>query len=405
MRNPPRILIADDNEMNLDILATRLTSQGYEILSATHGEATLSLLRKEHPDLTLLDVMMPGMDGIEVCRRIKEDPALPFIPVIMVTARADSRDIVCGLNAGADEYLTKPVDHSALVARVQSMLKIKELYDKTQLQATQLEKQAAQLAEKNEELTIQLIQESKLAEIARLIGDIGHDIKNMMMPIVTGVSLLEEEILQALDKLPEASSREVAASKKLAAKVLQMVQTNTRRIQDRVKEMGDAVKGRSSAPNFAPCDISKLVAGVLEALEMYAAEKKVTLSSQGLERLPSIQADEARLFNAIYNLVNNAIPETPEGGSVTVGGQLTTPSKSIVLWVSDTGRGMPQEIRESLFTNNTITRKIGGTGLGTKIVKDAVEAHGGIVSVETEEGVGTTFRITLPLQQSDALRL
>jgi DNA-binding response OmpR family regulator len=399
MRNPPCILIADDNEMNLDILATRLATHGYEILKAMDGEVALALTQNQHPDLVLLDVMMPKMDGLEVCRRIKQDPSLPFIPVIIVTAKTDSRDIISGLEAGGDEYLTKPVDQAALVARVQSMLKHKMLYDKTEEQAKQLEVQAALLAEKNEELTIQLIQETKLAEIARLLGDIGHDIKNMMMPIITGVGLLEDELSESLHKLQSTERQAIEASQTLSREILYMVRNNAKRIQDRVKEIGDAVKGRSSPPNFSSCQISKVVVNVLETLQFYAGSNKVTLHSNNLESLPLIQADEARLFNACYNLINNAIPETPEGGSVTVTGSHDPELKTVTLSVADTGRGMQPEIRDSLFTNQVISRKVGGTGLGTKIVKDAVDAHNGSIIVETAPNVGTTFHLILPTEQ------
>ena len=138
MRTPPRILVVDDNAMNLDILQTRLAVHGYEILTAADGEEALAAAREHLPDLILLDIMMPKLDGIEVCRRLKADASLPFMPIIMVTAKADSKDIVAGLEAGADEYLTKPVDQAALVARVQSMLRIKALHDTVQEQAAQL---------------------------------------------------------------------------------------------------------------------------------------------------------------------------------------------------------------------------------------------------------------------------
>ena len=138
MRQPPRILIVDDQPMNVDILQTRLGVHGYELLAAYDGEEALALARATLPDLILLDIMMPKIDGIEVCKNLKADPSLPFIPIIMVTAKADSKDVVAGLEAGADEYLSKPVDQTALVARVKSMLHIKALHDTAQEQAQQL---------------------------------------------------------------------------------------------------------------------------------------------------------------------------------------------------------------------------------------------------------------------------
>ncbi len=141
MRTPPLILIVDDNPANVDILQARLAANNYEIITATDGEAGLAMAREKQPDLILLDIMMPKMDGIEVCRHLKGDPSLPFMPIIMVTAKADSKDVVAGLEAGGDEYLTKPVDHAALVARVKSMLRIKSLYDMVLEQSAQLKVQ------------------------------------------------------------------------------------------------------------------------------------------------------------------------------------------------------------------------------------------------------------------------
>ena len=166
MRTPPRILIVDDNPENLDILQTRLARHGYEILTARDGEEALATARETRPDLILLDIMMPKLDGIEVCRRLKTDPSLPFMPIVMVTARADSKDIVAGLEAGGDEYLTKPVDQAALVARVKSMLRIKELHDTGQEQAARLEAQAAELSEWNR--TLEQRVQQQVAQLERL---------------------------------------------------------------------------------------------------------------------------------------------------------------------------------------------------------------------------------------------
>ena len=169
MRTPPLILIADDNPNNLDILQTRLAVHGYEILTATDGEEALLCAREKQPDLILLDIMMPKMDGIEVCRRLKADPSLPFMPIIMVTAKADSKDIVAGLEAGGDEYLTKPVDQAALVARVKSMLRGKALHDTVRGQAARLEAQSVQLTEWNRTLEQRVAEQvAELERVGRL---------------------------------------------------------------------------------------------------------------------------------------------------------------------------------------------------------------------------------------------
>jgi adenylate cyclase len=192
MRMPPHILIVDDQPMNVDILQTRLAVHGYEILTASDGAEALTKARSEQPDLILLDVMMPKMDGMEVCRLLKGDPALPFMPIIMVTSKADSQDVVAGLEAGADEYLTKPVDQAALVARVKSMLRIKALHDTVQDQATRLNEQSQQLAEWNRTLEQRVA--DQLVELER-IGRLKRFFSPQLAELI--VSTGEERLLES----------------------------------------------------------------------------------------------------------------------------------------------------------------------------------------------------------------
>jgi signal transduction histidine kinase len=145
-----------------------------------------------------------------------------------------------------------------------------------------------------------------------------------------------------------------------------------------------------------------VVRSVEDTLGLPAQEKNIVLRNEGLESLPDVMADEQRLYNAFYNLINNAIPEVPDGGSITIRGMADPVAKAVIISVIDTGRGMPPEVRESLFTSRAISRKPGGTGLGTKIVKDVVEAHGGTITVESADGAGTTFHLRLPFQPPTA---
>jgi adenylate cyclase len=166
VRQPALILIADDNEANRDILARRLKAHGYDLVMAGDGEQALASARAKLPDLILLDVMMPKMDGLEVCRQLKTDKSMPFIPIILVTARVDTKDIVAGLDAGGDEYVTKPIDQAALVARVRSTLRIKQLHDTVLEQSRRLSAQADELAQWNNTLEKRVT--DQLAEIERM---------------------------------------------------------------------------------------------------------------------------------------------------------------------------------------------------------------------------------------------
>jgi signal transduction histidine kinase len=248
-----------------------------------------------------------------------------------------------------------------------------------------------------------LFQEAKLAEVARILGNIGHDVKNMLMPVLCGTSLLKDEINAVFADLPAFDPNKGRASHEICLEVIEMVTNNAKRIQERVKEIADCVKGLTSPPQFAPCQLHHVIASVFDTLKLPAQEKGISLRHEGLLELPEIQADASRLFNAFYNLVNNAIAEVPKGGSVTIKGENECMGKRIHVSVIDTGRGMPAEIRDSLFTPRVISRKQCGTGLGTKIVKDVIEAHSGVIAVESENNVGTVFHIHLPTAASSGL--
>jgi len=184
MHSPPRILIVDDNETNRDILVTRLGVHGYDLRQAADGEEALAAAKELLPDLILLDVMMPKLDGFEVCKRLKGDPGLPFMPIILCTAKADSKDVVTGLEAGADEYLTKPIDQMALVARVKSMLRLKQLHD--------------QVTEMNRGLEQRVSEQ--LVEIARMSG-----LKRFLAP-----QIAELVLSSGGEQLLESHRREVS---------------------------------------------------------------------------------------------------------------------------------------------------------------------------------------------------
>jgi class 3 adenylate cyclase/CheY-like chemotaxis protein len=185
MRDPARILVVDDVADNVEILRMRLESLGYEVVVAEDGEQALAVVRETLPDLILLDIMMPKIDGLEVARRLKGDASLPFIPIIMVTAKTTPKDVLAGLEAGGDDYLTKPIDHGALIVRVRAMLRIKALHD--------------QIATLNAGL------ESKVREQVDEIERVGR-LKRFLAP-----QLAQAIISSGDEKILENHRREVAA--------------------------------------------------------------------------------------------------------------------------------------------------------------------------------------------------
>jgi len=372
MTGQAKILVVDDTPKNVKLLEEVLKAKGYAVITANSGPEALDKIGKEPVDLILLDVVMPEMSGYEVCQKIRGDPETTLMPIIMVTALDPNKERIKGIESGADDFITKPINMPELLARVQSLLRVKELHEKVKAQAIEL------------------------AEVVGALGDIGHDIRNLLTPVVISAGLLRTELDELFSSLPAPEVSKTQASHELCNEVLTMLRGNVRRIQDRVKEIADCVKGLNAPPQFAPCNVAEVVDSVIQALRVVAEEKNIVFHTEGLDALPQITADESRLFNAFYNLINNAIPETPVAGSITVRGQWEPDQGAVVLSVADKGRGMSPEVRDSLFTNQAISRKPGGTGLGTKIVMDVVKSHGGQLAVESQLGVGTTFRVCLP---------
>jgi len=245
-------------------------------------------------------------------------------------------------------------------------------------------------------------EDTKKAEVVTLLGDIGHDLKNLLTPVCAGMELLRAEVTELFGGMSSTELSEKKVNKEICDEAGEMAQNSIRRLHDRVREMADCVKGLSWPPDFALCSVGPVILEVFHTLQVLAREKQITLRTDGLESLPEFRADERRLYNAFYNLINNAIPETPQGGSITVRGHLDRDTGGIALAVTDTGRGMPPEIRDRLFSAKAVSTKKGGTGLGTKIVKDVVDAHKGKIWVESEPGVGTTFHLRFPLDPTTA---
>ena len=395
MRDPSKILIVDD-EFDIRLsLSTILEAHGYTTTSVSCAREALDAVHLETPDLVLLDIRLPDQNGFDVCHQLRDTPQTALLPVILVTALNPHQEKVRGIEAGADDFLSKPINKAELLARVRSLLRIKDLHDMTQ-------SQAANLAELNRELEIRLNQESKLAEVARMLGDIAHEMKNLLMPVVTGTELLESELQDIHQDLSQLNSPSTTASHGRCNEIVEMVNSSGKRLRDHVKDLADCVKILSTEPQFTSCQISRIVAQVFEPLRFQAQGNGITLGTEGLENLPDIQADGRRLFHAFFNLINNALSATTTGGAIRVRGSLEGDGQSVLLSVTDTGRGMPPELLKNLFTSQRLSTKHSGTGLGMKIIKDVVDAHSGHISVESDEGRGTTFHVRLPRHRPPA---
>ena len=359
-----RILVADDEPDIVLSVSERLRWLGHEVIPAGDGSAALAAVESHTIDLALVDISMPRLNGIEVLKRIKQ--RWPSLPVIILTAYGTIRLAVEAMKEGAVDFISKPFEPGQLDAVVAAALERNELK----------------------------------GEMTRLLGEVSHDVKNLLMPLVTGTDLLAEEIEDLFRKMPAMEHAKAEESHFVCEEVIQMLRNTSQRIQSRMKGIADYVAVTRAPQVFEPCRLANVVESVGKSVHVLLKQKRIALYREGLESLPPIMADENRLYSAFYNLVHNAIPEVPAGGSITIRGHHDSETESVVLIVHDTGTGMPREIRDSLFTNRVVSRKTGGTGLGTRIVKDVVDGHGGQIVVESQEGMGTTFTVSLPVHQS-----
>ncbi len=357
-----RILVADDDPDISMSLSERLRWLGHEVVTAADGQAALAAVEAHALDLAFLDVSMPRLNGIEALKLIRK--RWPNLPIVVVTAYGTIRLAVEAMKEGAVDFITKPFEQGQIDQTVSTII------DRM----------------------------GQRVEITKLMGEITHDVKNLLMPLVVGTDLLAEEIDDVFRHLPTMERARAEQSHSACEEVITMFRNTSRRIQDRMKAIADYAAVTRVSQKFEPCVIGKIAESVVKSLRSAAEQRQVTLRMEGLQGLPAIAGDEARLYSLLYNLVNNAIPEVPSHGLVTIGGFHEAGDDCIRLRVTDTGNGMSAEIRDHLFTNRLVSNKTGGTGLGTKIVKDVVDMHGGRITVESEPGLGTTFEIRLPIE-------
>jgi len=267
--------------------------------------------------------------------------------------------------------------------------------------------------------TARLQEAAKFAAIVKFIGNISHDVKNMLTPVQTGAYTLQEALAADVELLGSARAAEGVPQgvtetlevvsgdlELLAPEILSMMLDGALDAQQRVAEISNAVKGMVAEPQFEPTDVAEVAGRVINVLKLQAESCGVDLVLAAPEDLPRAEVDGRQLYNAMYNLCFNAI-EACEGGSTVTLALVARPEgvfpdgDALQISVSDTGKGMPEEVRQKLFTDQAVTTKATGTGLGTRIVANVVEAHGGHISIESELGKGTTITLHVPLSRPE----
>ncbi|MEH1962456.1 MAG: hybrid sensor histidine kinase/response regulator [Nostoc sp.] len=361
-----RILAVDDIQDNLILVQAILESEGYEIDLASDGIKALRQIEQSPPDLILLDVMMPGIDGYEVTRRIRKNPAISYIPILLITAFHES-SVVQGLDVGADDFIRKPFDTDELLARVRSLLRLKQSLDEQQKMARQREDFVSRLT---------------------------HDLRT---PLVAADRMLNLFEMETFCKISPEMKQAIAVMIRSNQNLMDMVNT--------LLEVYRFEAGKKTL-NWEVCDLREISQEVVSELSPLTSERGLTLEIDTSELEPLsqnagiIMGDRLELRRVLNNLIANAIKFTDTGG-ITIRILETSPNPgnpdSVTIEVQDTGYGIAPEDQATIFERFRQGRnKRSGSGLGLHLSHRIVEAHAGTIQVASQLGKGSLFTVQLP---------
>jgi signal transduction histidine kinase len=373
----PKVLIVDDNKENVDLLAYFLKPQNYQIITAYDGAEALLRVESENPDIILLDIMLPKLDGFQVCERIKKNQDTRFIPIIMITALKELKDKIRSLEAGADDFISKPFENVELLTRVRSLMRIKEYHD-------QLEIKNQELKEKNNAL-IRMDQFKE--ELNHLIV---HDMKNPLFVIQGNLQMMA----MGMDKSASA------VLKKYVDRIERSVQNLLRMVTNLVDI--SKIDDGTIELNLELTDINEIIERCAGKIKDYPENENKTLQLNLARGLAFVRLDVSILERVFDNLISFAASNVgPEGNIEIISLQ---EGDNVIISVHDFGIQIPLKFSENIFDkySQVDIKNEGyrvGRGLGLTFCKLTIEAHGGILVVDSENKVGNKFILTLPVPQ------
>ena len=374
MKTQASVLVIDDEPDNFDVIETLLHDEGYQLNYAPSGQRALDRLDSFQPDVILLDVMMPDLDGMEVCRRIKAQPQWQAVPIIMVTALTAKEDLAQCLRTGADDFISKPINGVELRARVHSMLRIKQQYDNVQ---------------------------ALLKAREDMVNMIVHDLRNPLTGILISTNVLRSPKLSS-EKQQEKVNQIAVAGQKLQSLI------------DSLLIMGKLESGKMIL-NYTEVDLCVFCRSALADFEAIAAQKNLILvsnlpdsvteagRSSAVARLEAPPIDLVKVDVAIFrrvldNLLSNAIKFSPSNSQVVLRAEYLGAGGAKVQ-VADLGPGVSEELRQSIFEKyeiGTQMPEVSQIGLGLAFCKKAIEAHNGSITIEDNHPRGSIFTVFLP---------
>jgi signal transduction histidine kinase len=382
---PAKVLVVDDEPRNLEVVSHFLEMEGLRVATAGDGEAALAAVAAEAPDVILLDVMMPGLEGFEVCRRLKADPATVFIPVVILTALKGTQERIKGAAVGADDFLSKPFDHVELITRVKSLVRVKRLHDQIQAYNRELE---ARVAQRTAELKHAYDELKELDQLkSDFIANVSHELRTPLLHVKGTLGLLADGAMG--DVTPEQAQ---------GLSVAQGAAEQLGRIIEDIVDFGQMYEEQRLT--FEPVSVAEVCQSAARAIARVANRHAITVNVAVPADLPPVRADLQSLTRVLWHLLDNAVKFSLSGSTVEIAAEQRRAGVRIA--VQDHGAGIPLDQLDRIFqvfyqVDGSSTRKAGGLGLGLALVKRLVEAHGSRVEVDSEVGQGSTFAFELPV--------
>jgi signal transduction histidine kinase len=408
----PFILIVDDNPTNLSVLSQSLKSAGYKVRMAMDGEDALEQVGLAHPELILLDIQMPKLDGFEVCRQLQANPETETIPIIFMTALAETEHKVKGLSIGAVDYITKPFEQEEVLARVKVHWRLKQLTDS-------LEQQVAERSQSLQQTQIQLIQQEKLSTLGQLVAGIGHEINNPLGCIVSNLAPAKAyltDLTALLDcyqhhypqPVPAIASQLEDLDLAFTLQDFGALLKSMTVAGDRMKEISESLRNfaRSDTTELSPADLQ---AGLENTLLLLKHRLKEVGDRPAIEiikhysPLPNVSCYPGQINQVFMNILANAIdaldsalPARPPKITLTT----TVVHDRLRISIADNGIGISETVKANIFDYLFTTKGVGqGTGLGLAIAQQIiVDRHHGKIQVESELNQGTQFTIEIPIR-------
>ncbi|HYX17999.1 MAG TPA: response regulator [Nostoc sp.] len=422
------ILVVDDTTTNLEIVFNILTNVGFNVTTENNGENAIKQVEYNPPDLILLDVVMPGIDGFETCKRLKQNSATCDIPVIFMTADSDTDSKVKGLNIGAVDYITKPFHEEELLARIKTHLQLRNLTKNLEKRVTERTAALSRALKDLQESQLQLVQTEKMSALGELVAGVAHEINNPVgfihgnlqhasayfQDMINIINLYQQHYPNPVPEIKE----EIAAIdlKYMLADLPNLISSMKEGVQ-RIRDISISLRNfsRADSDRKVSCNIHDGIDSTIMILKhrLKASEDHPDIQViRDYDNLPEIECFIGQLNQVFMNLLANAIDALEESNvgrtyieieanpnQVLIQTSLTVNKKHILIRIKDNGVGMSPDVQQKIFDHLFTTKPVGqGTGLGLSIARQiVVEKHGGTLEVNSAPGQGSEFIIKLPI--------